>query len=160
MATTLHRVWQNFVWRIQSLTPTCTRGTIRETFVHLNGATPGQSAGTSRGFEVTLLRGSTSGEPTNLYSRRGVHQFLVEVYYDRALKPDARHEVIPQDRHDITTELRRPGGWVGYDATHTTDAIMQARENIDDEYEIVETESNVILRMPWRVRVREVESNA
>lgn len=160
MATTLHRVWSNFVWRIQSLTPTCTRGTLRPKFVHLNGVQPGQAAGTSRGFEVTLLRGGSSGEPSKFYARRGIHQFVVEVYYDKSLKPDARHEVIPQDRHDITTELRRPGSWKGYDATHTTDAIMLSRENVDDEYEIVETESNVILRMPFRVRAREVEGNA
>jgi len=158
MATTLHRVWQNFVWRIQSLTPTCTRGALRQKFVHLNGVTPGQAPGTSRGFEVALLRGSTGGEPTNFHARRGIHLFTVEVYYDKTLKPDARHEVILQDRHDITTELRRPGGWVGYDATHTTDSIMLSRENVDDEYEIVETESNIVLRMPFQVRAREVEN--
>jgi hypothetical protein len=158
MATTLHRVWQNFIWRIGSLTPTCTRGTLRQKFVHLNGVQPGQAPGTSRGFEVALLRGGTSGEPTNFHARRGIHQFLVEVFYDKTLKPDARHEVILQDRHDITTELRRPGGWVGYDATHTTDSIMLSRENVDDEYEIVETESNIVLRMPFQVRAREVEN--
>ncbi len=137
MATTLHLIWQNFVWRILSLTPTATRGGLRTEYVHLNGVSPGQAPGTARGFEVTLLRGSTSGEPSNFYARRGIHQFLVEVFYSKQLKPDARHLVIPQDRHDITTELRRPGSWVGYDDSHTIDQIMLSRECVDDEYEIV-----------------------
>lgn len=153
MATNLHRIWQNFVWRIESATPQCSRGTIAGGFCHLNGRPPTVSA--ARGFEVRRVRRESPDGTTSQYQRIGDHVFEVEVYYG-SLLPDAIAEVADQDAHTLIAALRASSSWVGYDADHTTDDIgLKARWEAGDE--VVRLGQITALRLRFRVKALETE---
>lgn len=159
MATNLHRVGQNFVYRIGLITPQLTQAqrlTLPAKFHHLDGVDPRQSSGCTRGFEVRRL---SRGEPegvTSLYSRTSVHAYLVEVYYSSEFRPSAVDEITSQDAHDIIRALRAPSSWKGYAGSPTTEIGIRSRLETGDE--LVYERGLTTLQIRFATRVTEIEN--
>jgi hypothetical protein len=155
MATNLHRVYQNFIWRIESIPPTCTRP--GKNFVSLGNVAASESTGTSRGFRVKRQGRETESELTDLYQRTATHDYRVEVYYPSALSQDAIEEIISQDAHDIIKTLRDPASYLGFNsANNNTNIGVRSRMEISDQ--VNESASLWTLQINFKCLVTEIEN--
>ena len=156
MATLLHRVHDNFIWRIEGLTPTSTRS--RRKFRSLDRQTPrpGEHFGVTRGFRVQRLGSGADVELTDFTCRVADHRYAVEVYYGDEFGGTAVHEVADQDRHDIIKDLRYPGSWNGFNSSNTdTDIGIMDRQLLGDSFDF---EGGAwILRLEFGVKAKEAE---
>ena len=157
MATLIHRVFENFIWRIESLTPTATAGNLRTRFLDYDPLRHDPSAmPTSRNFSVTWASSASDESPTDLYDRVAEHVFELEFHYEPTMKWNTLHEVILQDRHDINSLLRDPAYFIGYSAINSTDEI-NLKNRIRTGDSLVRSPSLITLRQSWRCMVWETE---
>lgn len=155
MATNLHRVYQNFKWRIESISPACTRP--GKNFVSLGNVAANESTGTSRGFRVKRLGRETESELTDLYQRTATHDYRVEVYYPAALHQDAIEEIISQDAHDIIKTLRNPDSYLGFNSTDSSTNIgIRSRMEISDQ--VTESTDLWTLQINFKCLITEIEN--
>jgi len=129
MATSLHRVLQNYAWRMEAISPSVS-GLVSGVKVNsqyreydpLKEPEPQQSSGWSRRFYVEWVGSDGDGLATDADRREAVHQIRVSVVYPLVYEYKALQMLIAQDRHDINMTLRSRGrAYVkGYDDSHTT----------------------------------------
>lgn len=158
MAAQAHLVRKNFVWRIEAVTPTETTLARRASFTEVDPLRidPEQSSGYQRAFSVQW-QGSEGDQLDDLLLRQQSHMYAVEVYYSTKLKYDDLHDIILQDRHDITKTLRNPSNVIGYsDAQSSTDIGVGGRWFDSDE--IVREDNLWTYRAMWRVTITETET--
>lgn len=155
MATTLHRVRQNFVWRLKAVTPTCDISGERFEQLDASKLDKTDSQGLERSFQVNLLEGGPDLEATSAAYRSSVYTFLVQVVYWPGRGPDACHEIMLQDQWDMVKALRDDRLYVGYeDANPSTDICIVSRELEGQRVDYSDPEV-WILQQTWQVQVTE-----
>jgi len=135
MATSLHRVRQNFIYQMEQISPTSTivgrRFLVVDRLIldEKNGNNPGRA----RDF-VVLWNGSRQDrEPTDWYAREALHEYVVRVSYPTALGTESEiNDAIAQDRHDLIERLRTQTYFVGYSGSTTTDVGLMRRTRVRD----------------------------
>lgn len=160
MATLLHRVRDNFKWKIEAITPQLThssRASLPSSFKVIDKLKEGEASGITRRVRVERVKGSASIEPSNQYSRWSPFSYVVEVYYASEFSGGAIDNITAQDGHDIQTALENPDSWVGYNASNDTDDIGIKYRFMDDGSEVIESENTWILKMIFTVIVKEVK---
>ena len=157
MATSAHYVYSNFVWRLETLTPTGTVGNLRSRFVSYDPLRDDAAAmPSSRNFTVSWTGSAIDESPTDLYDRVAEHSYEIEIHYDPTLKWQTLQEIILQDRHDISKRLRDPAYFVGYDASHSsTEIYLKNRIRTGDS--LVRDATLVTLRQQYRCMIWETE---
>jgi hypothetical protein len=156
MATNLHRILQNFQWRIATTTPTAGGRPFR--LVDPLADEIENTTGSLRKFYVAWSGSEEDLDLTDGYDRQAEHAISTVFHY-----PDATFEnygnlrdLVLQDRHDLIKTLRNNDNRLGYDADNTTDAIgLWHRVRADDE---LDTGDAVwILTINWTCTISEVE---
>jgi len=164
MSTSAHLVLENFYWRLLGLTPaaSATQATPAARFFECDPVLEGV-AGKVRGVVVTWLGSdeehNVDGEPLvdPLTDRTATHRFRVEIYYSRMLRHRALQQLILQDRHDVTKDLRAEASQVGYDDSHTaTNLGLYYRIREADELDESDPE-HLTWRSIWRCVIQETE---
>lgn len=157
MATTLDKIFQNFIYRIEAITPTsniCGKNFNRldPKQIALN-----ESAGLERNFVITYLGSDSDDTPTDEAIRTAEHKFLVQVLYNPGRGWEVAHELILNDRHDLIKALRDDAKFDGYDSSHTTDAIrLHGRIRENDEIDMSDPDVWVY-RAIWKCYITEEE---
>ena len=137
MASRLDLVYENFIWRIEAITPTATRGNFGP-FRYLDTPHVGpEEAAPGRRFQVICL-GSAEEHQTDedaLHTagsnRVADHEFGVTVYYPAELNHRTLHSTVLQDRHDLIAQLGLGSTFVGYsDANSATDIGLWRRYRV------------------------------
>ena len=150
-------VYENFIWRLETLTPT--ESACNERFRYVDPEALDLENARHRSFSVFWESSDADIAPTDLYDREAAHVFTVEVFYrvgEAALTSRKAHQLIASDRADISKELRNPSSWNGYDQSNTGDDIgLCDRLRLGDELERVE--HLYIYRAQWQCHVRESE---
>lgn len=122
MATQLHNIRRNFIWRIESISPTARfHGVGFESFDPLKYEVGNQSGDVRKFFVRRLGSDGQDLDGTNYSIRKATHNYEVQVFYPDAIGSEAeREDLIAQDRHDILKALRRSGNYVGFDDSNTS----------------------------------------
>ena len=157
MATKLHHVFQNFIYRIESITPTST--ICGKNFYRLDTKQIAidESSGLERSFIISWLGSGDDDIPTDQDIRVSEHKFLVQVVYWPGRGWETAHELILQDRHDLIKCLRDDAKFCGYDAEHSTDAL-RLFGRVRDSDEIDMSDPDVwVLRMIWKCYIADEE---
>ena len=160
MATSLHRVFANFVLRIEDITPTNVRVGGGKPFRQFDplGETPDNSSGWIRRFFVERLGADADDGGTDNAHREADHRYqLVVLYPDATGRHQDREEIMAQDRHDILKQMRDTSLWDGFASTSdTTDIGIWRRYAGGDE--VVDFDDNIkALAIEFDVRVNEDE---
>lgn len=153
----LAQIKENFIWRIQTLTPTHTRP--GKKFIHVDPRREDAdvSSGTTRNFTVYWQGSGTDVEPTDITERVAEHQFMIEVAYSTDYKIDLLQDIICSDRNDLNKLLRNTDYFLGYSDTYAANAIgLWSRVRISDEI-VRNNEITWYLRQLWRCTIQEVE---
>lgn len=161
MSTQLQRLIGNFVWRLESLSPTAAGLPFRVYDPIKFGGDLGNETGNTRRFVVTWLEAEEDQDVTEGYSRTAYHYLELLVLYPTAIgSHDAIQRMMLSDRHDIIKQLRNPALWVGYDADNpTTDLGLLNRWRVSDRLSFEGDDDQLWeLRMRWRCQVTEVET--
>lgn len=140
MAATAQLVFENFIWRIESKTPTDT-SVLTEGFLYSSGyKVPEETR--PRSFSVLWNSSGedamAGGDPIveDLSGRIADHQYTVEVYYRAEFGDRDLQKVILLDRHDIAKQLRDPALFVGYDDDNSSASLgVCDRKRVSDEIE-------------------------
>jgi len=166
MATNLHNVLRNFVWRMETITPQDT-ATETKLFSFIDPYRDNMAVmGAARLFTVNYLEGEPDDEihATN-DMRRGDHVVEVVVWYPLGVDGfewlDAQAMVLA-DRHVIIKQLRDDSKWIGYDADNTsTDVGLHNRWPAGEELTVEDVgtdNSALVLHSKWDINVLEVEN--
>ncbi len=165
MASTLNRVLQNFVWRMDAITPTDATIIGQNRFIQTDPfrIDPEQSSGLTRHYSVLWMgggSGQTVGEEgviDGLTDREATHTIELRTYYHPSkIKFDRLQLAIAQDRHDILKTLRDPDTFVGYNASNTaTDIGLLDRYNTDETVDYSDT--LITVTYGWQCIIRESE---
>jgi len=171
MATYLHRVAENFRWRMEGITPAHSYGSPPIRFRRFDPVDdePDNTSGWVRRFFSRWVGAQIDSAATNLEGREAVHLVELHVLYPTAALPfDTLESMMLQDRHDIAKTLRDQGkrnGWS--DATASTDiGIYMRRRGSPDRVTpggsllpgLVDLRVDVLqLITEWHVKVREEE---
>jgi len=156
MANELLSVYQNFVWRMESITPTCTKSA--ESFQRMDPqiTDPSESTALTRSFSVAYDGSGRAGELEDLWARMGNHTFILEVNYVDLSWADLQ-EIVIQDRGDTIKTLRDPASWVGTSAAASDTQIgLFDRQYVRNE--VINQGSFWTNRFEFACTVREVES--
>lgn len=156
MATTLHRVMQNFVWRLEAITPTSDISSKPFLSLDRTKTNEGDSAGLERSFLLSWLGRGPEEEATDQYQLSAEHEWQLDVFYWAGRGYETTHEIILQDQFDIVKTLRNDALYVGYADDHSTDDL-----SIIDRHTVkieVNNESDDlwILRFVFSTHVKEV----
>jgi len=131
MATTLHRVRQNFAYQLGQIAPTSTIVGRRFLEVDTLRLDPqGNNVGRARDFTVAWDGSRQDREPTDGYLREALHGYELRCSYPTALGTEsAINDAIVQDRHDWIERLRPQLYYVGYagDASGATGLMRRTR---------------------------------
>lgn len=134
MATSLHRVRQNFAYQLEQISPTST--IVGRPFLcvdRLKLDAQGNSTGRARDCTVLWNGSRQDREPTDWYAREALHEYVVRVSYPTALGTEAEiNDAIAQDRHDLIERLRTQTYFVGYAGSTTTDVGLMRRTRVRD----------------------------
>jgi hypothetical protein len=154
MATTLHRVRQNFIWRMENITPTATLANLRTGFVHIDPTRESADPAASRTFSLRWLRAEEDHGITDGASYEANHFWQLDVNYAAALGYANVQDIGLQDRFDVLGDLQE-SNLVGYDADNTsTELNLHSRTREDDEL-ITDSEITWVWRYVWRTNIRE-----
>jgi len=165
MATSIHNVLRNFVWRIETTTP---QDTTTETkgFSFIDPHRDDLSVmGAARLFTINYISGEPDSEwHAGIDARRGDHVIQVELWYPLGVDGFGWLDVqalMLADRHVLIKQLRDDTKWVGYDADNTSGSIgLHKRWPAGEELEVADigTEASaLVLRMNWNCNIYEVE---
>jgi len=154
VATNLHRVLENFRWRIGQIAPTCTTARKGFTSPDATKSRTTQSSGQLRDFVVRWDSSGGDEGPSDTNGRIADHQVMVEAIYPVVLNEDQLQEMIVLDRHDIAFQLQQSANVLGYsDDAPTTDVGIMLRQRVRDN---LERQAQIWrLKMTFRVKVRE-----
>ena len=135
MATSMHRVRQNFAYQLEQIAPTSTivaRGFLEVDTLRLDAQ--GNASGRARDFTIAWDSARGDLEPTDGYRREAVHSYLLRVSYPTILGSEGDiMDAIAQDRHDAIERLRPQTYYVGYSAdAPTTDVGLMRRTRLRD----------------------------
>lgn len=150
----LHRVLENFAWRVEAITPTLDAGRkfrrVDKLAYEVN-----DTSGTFRRFWV-MWNGSGSDENvTDGSARVSVHEIELGVIYPTASTRDwhALQAIVVQDRHDLISHLQNRN-LAGFSAASpSTDIGLYTRERASDDVD--RDESLWVLTLEWRCTVYE-----
>ena len=134
MATSLHRIYDNFIWRIETITPTYTsrHGGFRS--FDPTKETVGANSGSLRKFFVEWNDSGKDFAATNVNAREAPHTWMLTVFYPIVQPWKETHHMILLDRHDLLTQLRDDRKRVGYNADNTTTDIgLYQRRRLGDQ---------------------------
>jgi len=164
MAAAADLVLKNFVWRIETLTPTETTLLSGSRFVHVDPWRCDPGTLTYRRFSV-LWRDSDEdhtsvdgGVTDSLSQRPAMHRFEVSVYYPRKSEYHDLQTAILRDRHDITKQVRNPDNFVGYSATVSTGSIGLYNRIREGDSLDLDDEEMWVYRATWRCIINETEN--
>jgi hypothetical protein len=159
MATQLHRILDNFYWRIEAIDPTsdlCARDRffrIDPTQLHT-----AESAGLERGFYILRTTSGADEAVTDQYQRVASHRFDLVVCYAATHGIEEAQRLMCQDRNDLIDCLRDDQKYIGFSDEDTTlEMGLIDRIRTSDEF-LMDIDSPVFtMRMTWECRIREVE---
>lgn len=159
MATNIHRVLDNFKWKLEGLTLTNTTFNNRlSEYDPLLEALPQASSAWVRRFYLEWIDSSADAHATDSDRREAVHLFRLYVNYPEVIPHDRLRDVILQDRHDMAKLLRAPASRLGYDANNTTTDIgLYHRMRAGDTIQVGTFEKVRQLVTDWRCLIREDE---
>ncbi len=134
MATQLHNVRRNYIWRIEALAPTLRPD---QRFRHFDPRTfkGSNQSGIARHFFV-VRDGSSADDRdgTGLRFRKANHAYQVKILYPQSLGFDLQQDMIAQDRFTVTTGLFNPNTFLGYsDSATSTNVGIRTRWVEGDE---------------------------
>lgn len=134
MASSLHRVRQNFAYQMAQISPTSTivgRGFLIVDELRLGPE--GNATGRARDFTVEWVGAAQDREPTDGYVREAVHEYRMRVSYPTILGTQQQiMDAIAQDRHDVIERLRPQTYYVGYAGSASTDVGLMRRTRTRD----------------------------
>jgi len=168
MATSLHRIYQNFQWRMETITPTNTATSAKAYFRRYDPlkSDPPDSSGGWRKFFVKISGGDEDLGASDAQARESWMAAAIFVAYPARAGYDDMNRLVQQDRHDILKQMRTGADIIaaaqtrenrlGYDADNTTTNIgLIHREpsgwNLDD------AEAVWFLELRFKIYVRELE---
>ena len=124
MSASAHLVHKNFVWRIESISPTSKLVARKFTSID-RPLTPfaDQSSGTTRDFAVYSESAGPVYEPTDGTGHTREWLWSVDVAYTTDMRLSDLHEAVLQDSYDLITTLRDDAKWLGYSSAATTTDI-------------------------------------
>lgn len=168
MATLLHRVLDNFYWRITSTSPTYS-GSARAVarfreWDPTDGKDPTKGSGWTRRFWVEWTGSDADEGATSVELREAWHTYRVHILYSRKNHSHrALMDMIVQDRHDLCRTLR--GGIatdhrLGYnDDNATTEIGLAKRYRTGDELRLLDANGQVFEAVTeWKCYVQETET--
>lgn len=156
MATTLHRVLENFRWRVESAVPTCDipgKGFHRLDPTKLAET---DSQGLERGFTVRLVGGGDDLEATCAAYRSSVYTVLLVVIYSPGRGEETTQEVIAQDQFDLAQALRDDRLYVGWSADNPTDELQIVARELKSQTVDYSDDEIWLLQQEWLVQLTEV----
>jgi len=167
MATLLHRVLDNFYWRIGAISPTYSGegrpvGRFRAWDVE-DGRDPAKGTGWTRRFWVEWLGSDEDIGATTNEIREAWHTYRVHVIYPRRQGSHRRTmAMIAQDRHDLCRHLRgaiATDHRLGYDDDNpTTNIGLAKRVRTGDELRLLAGNDKIYeLVLEWTCFVLETE---
>jgi hypothetical protein len=157
MSTNLHRVIENFYWRINGLTPTDQyKRTKFRPYNPLNEDVP-ENTGGLRQYYVEWMGSDEDTGATDMDNREAWHTIRVYVEYPAVLRFRELESMILQDRQDLIKELRDIANRDGYsDDFSSTNIGLIRRLRFGDELD-KSNESIWRLATEWRCFIRESE---
>lgn len=156
MATNIHRVLENFKWRIEAIAPTSTTSTREFIWYDELVLDADQSAGMTRGFNVHWLGRGPAHEVDDLIERVAIHRIQVTVAYSTQFELLKRQQLMLQDAHDLIKVLRDDRYWVGYSDSATSTDIGLFDRSLDGD-EVITEPLTWYYRQTWLCHVHEVE---
>lgn len=159
MASAADLVLLNFVWRIETISPTSTLA--GKKFRHQDYSavlSPEQSSGTTRGFTVQRLESSPFAEPSDMYDRIADHTYEVAIAYTTDIPLERRERVIAQDGHDIKKQLRDHTKWNGTSGSDSAVDTGLWNRRLEREFIDRSSATTYYLRQTWRCTIREAEA--
>jgi hypothetical protein len=158
MSATADLVYQNFVWRIETLSPTSTLAKKGFTFNNrpLN-LIPDQSSGMTREFTLYWEGSDPDHAPTDITERTAEHSFMLDVAYSTKLGADVLFPLMLADRHDLMALLRDTAGYRGYNASNTNTDLFLWRRWHKGDVRITASDTTWYLRQNWICTIREGE---
>jgi hypothetical protein len=157
MATTLHRVPENFIYQVEQIVPTYQGRTVPRfrSFEPDGGEQVPEATGGLRMFFVEWLSSGPDGGATMEPLRESEHLVQLHVEYPFVLKWEEMHMLVLQDRHDLIKRLRDPQYFVGYKGSTSGATGMFARWRLRDLLD--KTTRLWRYSSQWRCTVREEE---
>lgn len=158
-------VRQNFVWRIESQTPTSSLLKPRFTEIDPLRLDADQAAGVGeRSFSVYWLGSEEDnvvdgeGITDNENQRIAEHRYRVDIYYTTKLDyRDLQHAML-QDRHDITRLLRSGDNIKGYNADNSSTELGLFNRIRESDELIMDDPDVWVYRATWRCTIEESEN--
>ena len=159
MATNIHRVLDNFKWKLEGITLTNARVNNRlAEYDPLLEPIPQCSSAWFRRFYIEWNDSGEDGHATDSDRREAAHLFRLFINYPEILPHNVLRDLYLQDRHDIAKTLRAPASRLGYDASNTTTDIgLYHRKRVGDAMQIGTFEKVRQLVTDWRCLIREDE---
>ncbi len=141
MASTANLVLDNFIWRIEGISPTVDAAV---PFKYLDGPhTAPLASSRDRVFDVqwegSADAHTVDGQPITAVDNNRItdHVFVVTVRYPAEQNQRGVSKRALEDRHDILKRLRDGSLWVGYDDNNTaTDLGLHNRYRTEDKLEL------------------------
>jgi len=152
-----HRVRQNFVFRIEALTPTATDGNLRTQFRERDPTRvdADQASGLARTFTVKWLSADEDVGITDFTTRDAWHTYEVRVAYPADKLPySTLQDVMLQDRHDILLALRNADNFVGFPGTGNGSTAIGLENRVRVEDELDEGDNDEVITWTWRAVFR------
>jgi hypothetical protein len=154
---------ENFIWRIENITPTDPVPDRGWKYVPEQTFDPDKTKGVARVFEIFWLgsgedgAGEPGGGVTDIAERVADHEFEVQVAYSTSYLPRELQRIIAQDRHDLAKALRNLDNRLGTSAANPTENIgLWGRNRIRDNLDRSGTHT-WYLRMAWVCTIKEDE---
>ena len=153
----LDQVIENFIWRIEAITPDEPLPDQGFRYYDDEDFDPDEGD-VARVVQVQWISSDENTGTTDLQGREAVHEFLVSVGYSVSYKERLLGKIIAKDRHQLCKTLRDDRLWKGYnDSNTTTDIKLWSRDRVRDEIDRSETHT-WYYRAIWQCTIRESES--
>lgn len=152
----LYGVYQNFILRIEQISPTSTLE--RRRFVHYDPdhIMAEDSDGLQRAVVVKWEGSEEDTGITDMAQREAEHKIIVSVAYPGTWPWDRLHEIVASDRNDLIKQLRDPAKYVGIQGNETLDVGLQRRWRNNDTLEIIDG-GGALLSIAFSCNVLELE---
>lgn len=132
MAVVTHRVWENYIYQIESISPTL-NSTKKFSYydpLHFPDGVPNNSDSIRR--FIVEWNSDTPMNYTSMYDRHDVVSFSVIVFYPHVIGRQSRMvETMFSDRFDIIKRLRDTVYLVGYSASFPTTSCGQVKRQYE-----------------------------
>mgnify|MGYP001560578614 CR=1 FL=1 len=155
MATNLHNVHRNFIYRIEAISPTNTMPGKNFLAFDPNRLQGDEASGMTRAFFVHWKGSDPQTVTADGSDRTTTHRYELTFFYSTHYAHDVLHDIIAQDRHDLVKNLQDQSKIVGYDSGNTTtDVGIYERFFISDEMEM--GDDVYTYRQQWTLTINEV----